>query len=137
MMWKWWRQYQEIILYGIFGVLTTVVNIIVYWFFARFIGVNYLLSTAIAWILSVLFAFITNRLYVFESKNQNIWKEMYLFFTFRLLSGLIDFIDMYLFVDVLHFDDMVIKIVSNVIVIVLNYVFSKLFIFKGKGKENE
>lgn len=129
-----WHQYQEIILYGVFGVLTTVVNIVVYWFFARFFGVNYLLSTAIAWILSVLFAFITNRIYVFESNNQNIWKEMYLFFTFRLLSGFIDIIDMYLFVDVLHFDDMIIKILSNVIVIVLNYIFSKLFIFKSKEK---
>lgn len=130
-----WNKYKEIILYGIFGILTTLVNIIVYYLCAKVMGIDVLISTIIAWILSVLFAFVTNRIYVFESKSKHIWKELYLFFSFRLLSGVIDVADMYLFVTLLHFDDMIIKIVSNVIVIILNYVFSKLFIFKKKEPE--
>lgn len=125
-----YKKYKEIINYGIFGVLTTLVNIFSYYICAKVFGIQYLVSNVIAIILSILFAYITNRLFVFESKNKNIIKELLLFFYYRLLSSVIDIAIMFIFVSVLHFNDMIIKIVSNIVVILLNYVFSKLFIFK-------
>ena len=68
-------KYKEIIMYLVFGVLTTVVNIVVYFLSAELLHINYLISNALAWFLSVLFAYITNRKYVFESSSQNILKE--------------------------------------------------------------
>lgn len=127
-----YKKYKEIINYGIFGVLTTLVNIISYFVLAKIFGIQYLISNIIAIVLSILFAYITNRIFVFESKNKNILKELILFFYYRLISSIIDMSIMYIFVSVLKFDDMIIKIVSNIIVILLNYVFSKLFIFKNK-----
>lgn len=121
---------RELILYVVFGVLTTLVNIVVYFFFARICGINYLISNVIAWVLSVLFAYITNRIWVFESKNANILKEMSLFFGGRLFSGVVDTGLMYLFIDILSIGDFISKIVIQVIVVVLNYVISKLIVFK-------
>ena len=116
-------KYKEIIMYLVFGVLTTVVNIVVYFLSAELLHINYLISNALAWFLSVLFAYITNRKYVFESSSQNILKEAVSFFSSRLATGILD---------------MVLMIV-NVIVVVLNYVLSKLVVFKGDkqdGKNN-
>lgn len=121
---------KEVIAYLIFGVLTTIVNIVVYYLFARVFGVNYLISNIIAWFLSVLFAYITNRIWVFESKNDNIIKEVSLFFGGRLFSGVIDSSLMYLFIDVLTIGDFISKIIIQVIVVILNYVLSKLVVFK-------
>lgn len=121
---------KELFYYFVFGVLTTVVNIAVYLFFARLCGVNYLISNVIAWVLSVLFAFFTNKFWVFESRNVNIVKEISLFFAGRLFSGFIDFALMFLFIGVFLFDDFASKIVIQIVVVVLNYVFSKFIVFK-------
>lgn len=75
---------KELILYIIFGVLTTLVNILVYYFFTKIILVNYIISNILAWVFSVFFAYVTNRIWVFESKNDNIIKECFLFFGGRL-----------------------------------------------------
>ncbi len=120
----------EVISYLIFGVLTTVVNIVVYYVCNTWLGINYLVSNAIAWIASVLFAYITNRKYVFESKNTSMVSELAKFVGARLSTGIMDMILMWLLVDLLHINSMVSKIVVNVLVIVLNYVLSKLFVFK-------
>ena len=121
---------KELISYLIFGVLTTVVNIVVYYVFNTWLQVNYLVSNAIAWIASVLFAYITNRKYVFESKNTSMFNELVKFIGARLSTGIMDMILMWLLVDVLSMNSMVSKIVVNVLVIVLNYVLSKVFVFK-------
>lgn len=121
---------RELILYILFGVLTTLVNIIVYFFFARLLSIHYLLANVLAWFFSVLFAYITNRIWVFESKNDNIIKECALFFGGRLFSGAVDTGLMYLFIDILSVGDIISKIVIQVIVVVLNYLLSKLVIFK-------
>lgn len=120
---------KELFWYVVFGVLTTVVNIVVYFVFTYF-GVNYLVSNIIAWFLSVLFAYATNRRWVFESKSPNIIKECALFFSGRIFSGVIDTGLMYLFIDILSIGDAVSKIVIQVIVVVLNYVISKWIVFK-------
>ncbi len=121
---------RELISYVVFGVLTTLVNIAVYYLFADILGVNYLISNVIAWFLSVMFAYITNRIWVFESRNTNILKECTLFFSGRIFSGIVDTGLMYLFIDILLIGDLVSKIVIQVIVVILNYVISKLIVFK-------
>lgn len=134
------KKYKEIILYLVFGVLTTIVNILTYIIFANVLKVDYLISNLIAWILSVLFAYITNKFYVFESKNnekKTIFFEIISFFSFRVLSGIIDMTLMYLFVSILIFNDSLMKIITNIIVVILNYIFSKLFIFNKKDKSGD
>ena len=105
-------------------------NILVYYFFTKIILVNYIISNILAWVFSVFFAYVTNRIWVFESKNDNIIKECFLFFGGRLFSGVVDTGLMYLFIDILSIGDFISKIVIQVIVVVLNYVLSKLVVFK-------
>lgn len=121
---------RELILYVVFGTLTFFVNLISYFLFESVFGVNYIISNIIAWFLSVLFAYVTNRIWVFESKSPDILKECGLFFGGRIFSGAVDTALMYLFIDVFVIGDVISKIVVQIIVIVLNYVFSKLIVFK-------
>lgn len=121
---------RELVLYVVFGTFTFFVNIIVYFLFENVFGVNYLISNVIAWFFSVLFAYVTNRIWVFESKSPDILKEMSLFFGGRIFSGVVDTALMYLFIDVMTIGDDISKIIVQVIVIILNYVFSKLIVFK-------
>lgn len=127
------KKYKEFLLYGIFGALTTLVNIVVYFIFTKELGVNFLISNVIAWILSVLFAYVTNKIFVFESKNlsiKEVLKEAVSFFSARLFTGALDMLVMYISVDLLSIDDFLMKILSNIIVILLNYFLSKYWIFK-------
>lgn len=126
-------KYKEMILYLIFGVLTTAVNIIIYYISADILHIHYLVSNILAWFLSVLFAYITNRTYVFESKSQHIIKEMISFFSARLATGLLDMVLMWLLVNYHIMNDFIAKIIVNIIVIILNYILSKLVVFKKEG----
>jgi putative flippase GtrA len=121
---------RELVLYVFFGALTFLVNIVTYFIFEDLMGINYLISNILAWFFSVLFAYVTNRIWVFESKSPDILKEMSLFFGGRIFSGAVDTGLMYIFIDVLMISDLISKIVVQVIVIILNYVFSKLIVFK-------
>ena len=121
---------RELVLYVVFGAFTFLVNIVTYFLFESVMGINYLVSNVLAWFFSVLFAYITNRTWVFESKSAEILKEMSLFFGGRIFSGVVDTVLMYLFIDVLVLGNTFSKIVVQIIVIVLNYVFSKLIVFK-------
>ena len=91
-------------------------------------------STILAFIISVLFAYLTNRKWVFESKakGKEILTELVKFFLCRFATGIFDFLCMYVLVDLLQFNDVIIKILSNVIVIILNFVASKLLVFNKK-----
>lgn len=120
---------KELFLYVVFGTLTTIVNIVVY-FALEFIGVNYIISNIIAWFLSVLFAYVTNRIWVFESRSPNIMKEMVLFFSGRIFSGVLDTALLYLFVDILTLGNTFSKIAVEIIITILNYLLSKLIVFK-------
>lgn len=127
---------KEIINYIIFGVLTTLINIASYAILAKALHIDYKISTTIAWILSVLFAFITNKFYVFNSSFKDIastLKEFISFVFFRLLSYGIDLLTMVIFIENLHINDLITKIIANIIVIIFNYVASKLFIFKSRN----
>ena len=121
---------RELVLYVFFGALTFLVNIVTYFIFEDLMGINYLISNILAWFFSVLFAYVTNRIWVFESKSPDILKEMSLFFGGRIFSGAVDTGLMYLFIDVLMISDLISKIVVQVIVIILNYIFSKLIVFR-------
>ena len=123
---------REVVLYIIFGVFTTLVNIISYLLFSKIFGINHLLSNIMAWFFSIVFAYITNRILVFESKNENILYEFALFVTGRGLSGILDSLLFYISVIVLMFNDVTSKIVINIIVVIINYILSKEIIFKEK-----
>lgn len=125
----------QLILYGICGVLTTLINIFVYWLCTRIFSWPVVISTVIAWVIAFLFAYWSNRNFVFRSKNPNILKEFTEFFTCRIATGILDVIIMYIFVDMLGLYDVFIKTASNILVIILNYIASKLFIFRG-GKSS-
>lgn len=124
------KKYKEVILYLIFGVLTTVINIVAYAIFAKGLAINEYVSNVIAWIISVLFAFFTNRIYVFESKSDKVLKEGASFIAARLLTLGVDMLSMWIMISLIHMDDLIAKIIANVIVIILNYILSKVFVFK-------
>ena len=125
-----YKKYKEIINYLIFGGLTTLISIVTYAIFAKVFHIDYLISNVLSWIIAVLFAYITNKIFVFESKSKKNIKEITSFFFFRVVSLIMEMVILYIFVDMLHIDDLVTKIIAQVIVIVSNYVFSKVFVFK-------
>ena len=130
-----WAKYREAIMYLFFGGCTTLVNFVVYWACTRWLSMGTVLASGLAWLLSVLFAYATNRKWVFESTASGakaIAGEMAKFFAGRVATGVMDVVIMFVSVDLLGAPDMVMKILSNVLVIVLNYFISKLLVFKGK-----
>lgn len=137
---KLFNKYKDVIFYGIFGVLTTIVNIVAYYLCNHTLNIPVLLATIIAWIVAVLFAYITNRKWVFHSNahgKKEIVNELISFISCRLATGVIDCLCMVLFVDVLHLNDVIIKIMANILVIVLNYIASKLIIFNNKSSKKQ
>ena len=129
---SWFNKFREVLMYLFFGGLTTVVNIVSF-YILRKLSVEVYVSNIIAWLIAVIFAFITNKLFVFESrgksKKENA-RELISFFGFRILSLGFDMGSMFLLIDILHVGEMISKILANILVIILNYIFSKLFIFK-------
>ncbi len=144
-------KYKEVITYLIFGVLTTVVNIVSYDLLQSINGgMSYLVNNAIAWFVSVVFAYVTNKLFVFNSKRWEcklVCKEILEFFGARIFSFGIEELGLWLMVDLLGMGaitlnllsfsftgDIIAKVILSVIVIILNYFFSKFIIFKKKDK---
>lgn len=123
---------REIIAYLVFGILTTAVSIAVFWILSK--GMDPLLANGFSWILSVAFAYITNRKWVFQSKaeDRQILKECINFYAGRLSTLALEEIILYVGISLLHISQMPVKLVAQVLVIVGNYVISKLFIFKSK-----
>lgn len=127
-------KYRELLSYLFFGVLTTVVNYVSYLLLAPFFGTT-TIPTAIAWVLSVAFAYLTNRRWVFRSQAKGaaaILREAGSFVGARLISGVIDVGIMWVFADRLGFNDKLVKLASNVFVVIFNYIASKLIIFRKK-----
>ena len=131
-------KYKEIILYVFFGGLTTLVNYVSYFALTRALQADYMVSNILAWFLSVLFAYLTNRSWVFASKAHGVWPlflEALLFFAARVFSGVLDTLILYVFYDRLSFSDIPVKIAGGVVVIVVNYILSKWVVF-GKRRED-
>ncbi len=125
------KKYKEIVNYVIVGGFTTIVSILSYYFFRIFLQ-NYVLCTILSWIAAVSFAYITNRKYVFHSKEKNICREFFEFTGSRVLSLLSEIAIMFILVDFLNIKDKLAKIIVQIIIMILNYVFSKLFVFREK-----
>lgn len=125
---KIYKKYEEIINYVIVGALTTGVSIFSYFVF-RFININYIISSIMSWICAVLFAFYTNKKYVFKS-IQNKYRELIKFVSARIFTLLIEVLLMYLLVDIIYLNDKIAKILLQFVILILNYLFSKIFVFK-------
>lgn len=129
------KKYKSFVMYAIFGVLTTLINLASYYVLYNVLNWGNMPSTALAWLLAVVFAFATNKKWVFDSQSME-WKvllyELASFFACRIATGVFDMAVMYVAVDVMAWNEMLWKLLSNVIVIILNYVASKLVIFKKK-----
>jgi len=129
--------YKDYILYVIFGVATTLVNIISY-VILDYLSLGTVTSTSLSWFVSVLFAYVTNKLFVFhiqDKDKKHFFNKIIDFYGCRLATGLMDLLIMYVFVDLLNMNNLVIKCLSNIIVIILNFVFSKYLIFKKNNNE--
>lgn len=129
---------REVISYLIFGVLTTLVNWVVYAAMVK-VHIDYRIATAAAWAVSVLFAFIVNKIFVFQSYNLRpayIMKEITSFVACRAVSGVMEMVFMIVMVSWIHMDEYISKIAVSVIVVIVNYVFSKLFIFRKSEEKS-
>ncbi len=127
-------KYREIIVYGIFGVLTTLVDFGIYWVFTRLLYMDETLSQGISIAAAIIFAYIVNKIFVFRDNIKNplfVLRQFITFSSMRVISGLFQTFCVWLFVEQLYFYDMAVKAIIAVFVIVVNYLFSKLLIFRS------
>lgn len=134
---KLYKKYEEIINYIIVGGLTTVVSLGTYYlcvftFLDPEVAFELQIANIISWICCVTFAYFTNRIFVFKSKNEKKLKEAFNFYTSRIATLLMDMAIMFLLVTLAGFNDKIIKILVQVIVTIANYVISKLFVFRKR-----
>lgn len=131
---KLYIKYKEIFNYIIFGGLSTAVSFVSYYVFARIFHIDEVISSGLSWFCAVLFSYITNKIWVFESKTETkkaFLKEMIMFFSARVISGILCDIGIFaLMVKVFQINDIVTKVSTQIIIIVMNYVFSKLIVFR-------
>ena len=135
-----YKKYQEIINYLIVGVLTTVVSIVTYFLFSLVLDIEnnilFILANILSWICAVIFAYITNKKFVFNTTTSNKKEEIKVFSMFvssRITTLLIELAFMFVTVKIILINDKIAKVIAQFIVIVLNYVLSKLFVFKKKN----
>ena len=133
-------KYKEVLLYLIFGGLTTVVSLASFWFFNKLLGIDSLISNIISWILAVTFAYFTNAKWVFEAKptsRSDGFRQFFSFYAGRLATLGVEELMFLIFEKWLHFDSMIVKITAQVVVVILNYVISKLLVFRKKKDGSE
>ena len=129
------RKNRSMILYLLFGFLTTAVNYIVYFPLYYWAEQTATISNICAWIAAALFAFITNKSLVFSSKSWSfrvLLKEIFAFFSCRLLTGVMETLALFVFVDYLGMNSIIWKIAISFVVVIINYIGSKLFVFRQK-----
>lgn len=127
------KKYKELISYGFWGIMTTLVNYVVFFVCLRFLSINYLISNVVSWVCAVTFAYITNKIFVFSSKDwspSKLKSEVIPFFLGRLFSLVVETVMLYVLVDGLSFSSEIMKAFTNLVVIVINYFISKIMIFK-------
>lgn len=129
---KLWNN-TELVAYLFAGVATTVVNYVVYFIATRFLGLGVMAGTWTAWVLAVAFGYVVNKVFVFHTHDDSVGalvKEACSFFAMRLVSLGMETVLMFVTVELLGLNDLVMKLLINIVVIIANYVFSKLFVFK-------
>lgn len=127
------QNYKDVAPYIIFGILTTIVNVVVYCILVYFFKFHVLGGTVLAWIISVMFSYLTSRKWVFESNISTKYgtvKELFSFFLCRFITGVIDWGCMFVFVDLFNYCDLSVKIIVNIVVVICNYFASKFIVFK-------
>ena len=127
------RKNKQLLLYLFFGICTTAINTICYWLLYDALTLSNIVSTILSWLAAVLFAFVTNKVFVFESKRTNTTdriNEVISFFGCRLLTGILDVAIMAFAVDMLQWNGLLWKLISNIIVTIINYIASKYLIFR-------
>ena len=132
---KYYRKYREVIVYLITGGITTVINFAVFFVLTNLLNVHYITSNIIAWAAAVIAAFLMNKLIVFDDGDMSgvtIIKQLASFVSFRIVSGVMETGLLYVFVEYMKLNENIVKIVVAVLVVILNYIFSKLIIFKKK-----
>lgn len=140
--WGIYKKHEEGINYLIFGFLAFVLNYVLYFLFADAIAMHYMAATVLSWVLTVVFAYWTNRTFVFKSQNKDagaVWKEFISFIGARVATEVLEVVLMYVLVDMAAVNDKISKLICQTIVILANYVLSKIWIFKDtsqKGEEN-
>ena len=125
-------KYKEVILYLFFGGCSTLVNIVTYGIGTRVLEWDVVSANMLAWVCSVIFAYLTNKFFVFESKTNDLntlFKEILSFFSARIVTLLLD-VAIMKFGIYFGINDLIMKVIANIFVIIANYIFSKLFIFK-------
>lgn len=134
------KKYRELLLYGIVGVLTTVINMAVFWVFTTMVPLHYAVANVIAWVLAVVFAFFANKIFVFENHGWHpavVLHEALTFFLSRAASLLVDMLGMWVLISLLHAPEMFSKLLVNVLVILINYVLGKFWVFSKKAPSSE
>lgn len=129
----WLIRYREQLLYLLFGGLTTLVSLGSFWLVNRVLAANEHVANIVSWLLAVLFAFLTNRRFVFEAQNDSFIRQLFSFYGGRLLTLGIEELLLLIFITWLQFDSMVVKIVAQVVIIIANYFISKWFVFRKKA----
>ena len=125
------KKYRELITYVIVGGMTTVVNFVIYRIDMMF-NMNMTLNLVISWIAAVLFAYFANRIVVFQSKGNDVLKEFIKFVSSRVASLLIEIVLMWVCVEIFNMSEWLAKFPVAVFVVIINYVFSKLWVFAKK-----
>lgn len=129
------KKYWDILTYLFFGGLTTLVNFLVYFPLFHWLQIPAAVSNAIAWVVAVAFAYLTNKPFVFRSHDWS-WKtvgpELTKFVGCRIGSGFLETAILFVTVDYLNWNGIVWKVVTSVIVVILNYLASKLLVFRKK-----
>lgn len=128
-----YKKNKEMLLYLFFGGLSFIVSVATYAFFNVTVGMTAVIANIWSWIITVLFAFLTNRIWVFAAPTETILdfvKQMISFYAGRVVTLVIEEVILYVGIDVMGGNSIVVKVIAQVIVIVLNYVISKLWIFK-------
>lgn len=121
--------------YLLFGFLTTVISLGSFWLFLRLTNWNENVCNFLSIVLGILSAYILNRNYVFESKEKNILEEFSKFVMARIASTLFDMVSFYIFATCLSFNEMIVKVIISIVVVILNYFLSKILVFKKKENE--
>ena len=132
---KIWDRYRDVLLYLIFGALTTLVNYLIYFPLYRCCALPASVSNVVAWAGAVVFAFLTNKPFVFGSHDWSkkvVLPELGKFVGSRVFSGLAETAFLALTVDVLKWHGLVMKVIVSIAVIILNYIASRWFVFKRK-----
>lgn len=127
------KKYRELLSYGFWGLMTTFVNYIIFFLCLRLFHINYLISNVISWVVAVTFAYLTNKFFVFAftgGQLSQLCREVIQFFSGRLFSLAVESLLLFLLVDGMNLKSDMMKIFTNLVVIVINYFIAKLIIFR-------